>query len=107
MPTIRANPDYVTQINHLRVAPENIDELVRQMRDQLETVVAHAPGFISSSIHRSDDGHHVVNYVQFETAGQLDDVHQSAAFQGLFAGYKPLVIDGGPHLYQVAHVQAR
>jgi heme-degrading monooxygenase HmoA len=107
MPTIRENPDYVTQVNHIRVAPEDIDELISKMRRQLDTVISEAPGFISSSIHRSHDGHHVLNYVQFETARQFDDARALPAFQAQFAGYKALVIEGGPHLYDVVRVRER
>ena len=107
MPVIREHPGHVTQINHIQVAPGHITELVSKMQHQLDTVITVVPGFISSSIHRSDDDRNVVNYVQFETAEQLDAAHQSPAFQALFAGYRSLVIEGGPHLYTVVHVRER
>ena len=104
MPTIRVNAAYVTQINHIKVEPRHMDELVGKMRHQLNGVIAKAPGFISSSIHRSHDDNHVVNYVQFTSARLLDEVHQSPEFQELFAGYRSLVIEGGPILYDVVEV---
>jgi hypothetical protein len=107
MPTIRASAGCVTQINYIKVDPRHVDELIGKMRHQLDRVTSRAPGFISSSIHRSYDGNHVVNYVQFASARLLDEVHQSTAFQELFAGYRSLVIEGGPILYDVVEVRER
>jgi heme-degrading monooxygenase HmoA len=93
---------FVTQINHIKVAPENQDKLVAFMTEQLEKNIASQPGFISASIHRSHDGRHVVNYVQWTTKELLDAAHAQPEFRSLFEQYRGFVIDGGPALYEIS-----
>lgn len=65
MPTIEAKTGIVTHINVFTVPKEMQQQLVDQL---IETVNAakQVPGWISASIHRSPDGTHVANYVQYE-----------------------------------------
>ena len=102
--TIDPKADFVTQINHIKVAPENQGKLVAFMTEQLEKNIATQPGFISASIHRSHDGRHVVNYVQWTTKELLDAAHARPEFGRLFEQYRGFVIDGGPVLYAI-HAQ--
>jgi hypothetical protein len=66
MPNIEPGNSVVTHINVFTVAPEKQQLLVDSL---IATVNAarSVPGWISASIHRSFDGTHVVNYVQFES----------------------------------------
>ena len=106
MPRIQqSGPAIVTQINHIKVAPEHQDALVARMTEQLDRNMATQPGFISSSIHRSKDGHHVVNYVQWATEELLDAAHARPEFIERMASYKPYIIEAGPVLYDVAVVR--
>ncbi len=41
------------------------------LRDEADTVTRTLPGFIGASIHKSTDGEHIANYVQWKT---LDDL---------------------------------
>ena len=99
------NARFVTQINVVEVAPENQARLIALMTAQVEEVMAHRPGFISSSLHRAHDGTRVVNYVQWETKAGLDAAHEHPDFMAHFERYKPLVLDAGPRLYEVALVR--
>ena len=66
MPTIEARTGVVTHVNVFSVPKEKQQELIDSL---VETVNAArtVPGWISASIHRSFDGAHVVNYVQYES----------------------------------------
>lgn len=66
MPTIAAKTGVVTHINVFTVPQEKQQQLIDHL---IETVNAarQVPGWISASIHRSPDGMHVANYVQYES----------------------------------------
>ena len=93
---------HVTQINHIKVDPANQDTLVARMTEQLERNMATQPGFIASAIHRSHDGHHVVNYVQWTTKELLDAAHARPAFEEQLRTYRDFALEAGPVLYDVA-----
>ena len=105
MPTIEPNPSHVTQINHIKVAPANQDALVARMTEQLDRNMATQPGFVSSTIHRSRDGHHVVNYVQWATKESLDAAHARPEFKAQLETYKGYVLEAGPVLYDIAVIR--
>jgi len=73
MPTIDADNGVVTHINVFTVSREKQQLLVDSL---VETVNAakSVPGWLSAGIHRSFDGTHVVNYVQFESHAAADAV---------------------------------
>jgi quinol monooxygenase YgiN len=66
MPVITARSGVVTHINVFTVPPEKQQLLIDSL---IETVQAarDVPGWLSASVHRSHDGKHVVNYVQYES----------------------------------------
>jgi hypothetical protein len=81
MPTIEAKTGIVTHINVFTVPKEMQQQLVDQL---IETVNAakQVPGWISASIHRSPDGTHVANYVQYESQAAADAVLKLLAAEG-------------------------
>lgn len=98
---IRTDAAYVTQINHIKVAPENQGALIARMAEQLERNMATQPGFVSSAFHKSRDGQHVVNYVQFRSTAELDAAHARPEFKAQLESYKPYVLEAGPVTYDV------
>ena len=66
MPVITTRSGVVTHINVFTVPPEKQQLLIDSL---IETVQAarDVPGWLSASVHRSYDGKHVVNYVQYES----------------------------------------
>ena len=123
MPSIDRNATFVTQINHIKVDPKNQDALVQRMTEQIDEVAVKQPGFISSTIqpsgsrspmegdppaapsHKSRDGHHVVNYVQWESTDLLDAFHKTPEFQTHFQTYKDYVLEAGPVVYDIIYSQ--
>jgi quinol monooxygenase YgiN len=67
MLTISKDTKLVTFINVFTVEPANQQRLVDLLTKVTETSVRHAPGFISSALHRSVDGTRVTMYAQWRT----------------------------------------
>ncbi len=103
MVSIQPNGDFVTQINHIKVKPGDQDQLVKLMSEQAEQIMSKQPGFISINIHKSLDGTRVVNYVQWTTKELLDAAHATPQFVDYFQKYKELIVEGGPHLYEIIY----
>ena len=103
MVSISYNDDFVTQINQIKVKPEDQEQLVKLMSEQAEQVMSKQPGFISINIHRSLDGTRVVNYVQWSTKELLDAAHATPEFIDYFQKYKELIVEGGPYLYEIIY----
>jgi quinol monooxygenase YgiN len=57
----------LTLINVFTVEPQQQEELAQVLIDATERTMKHQPGFISASIHKSLDGHKVVNYAQWKS----------------------------------------
>lgn len=95
--TIRRGAQPMTLVNVFTVAPERQQELIDLLVEATERRMRHLPGFISASIHRGDDGAHVVNYAQWRThedfnAARKDPeagVHMQKA--AVMAAFNPIV----------------
>jgi hypothetical protein len=81
MPKIEAGTGVVTHINVFTVAPEQQQALVDSLIETVN-VARDVPGWISASVHKSFDGAHVVNYVQFESHEAARDVLKVIAASG-------------------------
>ena len=68
MHDIRQDNRIVTQITTVKTRPDNQDEVLALMKERAK-FMARQPGFVSVSLHRSEDGMHVVNYVQMDRQG--------------------------------------
>jgi quinol monooxygenase YgiN len=67
MTTISPSRKLVTLINVFTVDPANQQQLIELLARATETSVRHAPGFISSSLHRGLDGTKVTMYAQWRS----------------------------------------
>lgn len=67
MTTISKDAKLVTFINVFIVEPANQQRLVELLARVTATSVRHAPGFVSSTLHRSLDGTKVTMYAQWRT----------------------------------------
>jgi heme-degrading monooxygenase HmoA len=105
MPEIRENSDIVTQITTVKVPPNSQSEVLELMA-QRARFMATQPGFVSVSLHRSEDGSHVVNYVQWKNRKQLEAAHHSPEFRKKWPRFGELIKEAEPCLYEVAHVEA-
>jgi heme-degrading monooxygenase HmoA len=105
MPEIRENTDIVTQITTVKVPPNNQSEVLELMAERAR-FMATQPGFISVCLHRSEDGSHVVNYVQWTNREKLEAAHHSPEFRKKWPRFGELIKEAEPCLYRVAHVEA-
>jgi heme-degrading monooxygenase HmoA len=105
MPDIRENPGVVTQITTVKTTPDNQDEVISLMKERAR-FMARQPGFVSISLHRSEDGSHVVNYVQWTDRNKLTAAHHSPEFRKKWPRFGELVKDVDPQLYDVVQIEA-
>ena len=105
MPEIRENTDIVTQITTVKVPPKHQVEVLQLMAERAR-FMATQPGFVSVSLHKSEDGSHVVNYVQWKDRKKLEAAHHSPEFRKKWPRFGELVKEAEPCLYEVAHVEA-
>ena len=62
----------LTLINVFTVEPQNQQELAQTLIDATDQTMKRMPGFISASIHKSFDGHKVVNYAQWKSRADFE-----------------------------------
>jgi heme-degrading monooxygenase HmoA len=105
MPDIRENAGIVTQITTVKTNPDNQDEVIALMKERAR-FMARQPGFVSISLHRSEDGSHVVNYVQWTDKQKLAAAHHSPEFRKKWPRFGELVQDVEPSLYGVVQIEA-
>lgn len=105
MPDIRENSGVVTQITTVKMQPDNQDEIVNLMTERAK-FMARQPGFVSVSLHRSEDGSHVVNYIQWTDKAKLKAAHHSPEFRKKWPRFGELVKDVEPALYDVVQIEA-
>src|SRR3981081_1392702 len=79
MTTISKSNKLLTLINGFTGAPANQQELLDLLARATETSVRHAPGFISSSLHRSLDGTKVTMYAQWRSAEDYQAMRENPA----------------------------
>jgi quinol monooxygenase YgiN len=105
MPDIDQNPRVVTQITTVKMRPDNQDEVLKLMKERAR-FMARQPGFVSVSLHRSEDGSHVVNYVQWTDKERLTAAHHSPEFRKKWPKFGELVQDVEPAIYDVVLTEA-
>jgi quinol monooxygenase YgiN len=79
MTTISLNAKLVTLINVFSVDPENQQRLLKLLARATETSVRHAPGFVSSSLHRGLDGTKVTMYAQWRSIEDYQAMRENPA----------------------------
>jgi quinol monooxygenase YgiN len=104
--TIETEGSVVTVINVFTVEPSRQNDLVRELEDATERFMKKVPGFISASIHRSLDGHHVANYGQWESKEAIEAMRRNPDAQ---TAMKKAAAIGTPdaYLYSVVSVHRR
>ena len=68
--------------------------------------MAKQPGFVSVNLHRSSDGSHIVNYVQWKSRKELEAAHHSPEFRKKWPRFGELVEEVEPCLYEVVLAEA-
>lgn len=105
MPEIRANNGIVTQITTVKLPPDKQEEVLRLMTERAR-FMAKQSGFISISLHRSRDGSHVVNYIQWTNAEKLRSAHHAPEFREKWPEFGVIANEIEPYLYDVVLTEA-
>ena len=105
MPEIRKDNGIVTQITTVKVEPEHQPEVLNLMTERAR-FMARQPGFISVSLHRSADGSHIVNYIQWNGRDKLKAAHHAPEFRKKWPRFGELVENVEPCLYEVVLTEA-
>jgi heme-degrading monooxygenase HmoA len=106
MPEIHQSSGVVTQITTVDVDPDKQDEILALMTERAK-FMAKQPGFVSISLHRSQDGSHVVNYVQWSDREKLKAAHHSPEFRKKWPQFGRIADEIEPCLYDVVLVEQR
>ena len=105
MSEIRNGNGICTQITTVKLTPDNQDEVLKLMKERAR-FMASQPGFISVNLHRSKDGSHVINYVQWTSPEKLAAAHHSPEFRKQWPRFGELVNEVEPCLYDVVLTEA-
>lgn len=105
MPEISKDGRIITQITTVKVEPENQSEVLQLMTERAR-FMAKQPGFVSVSLHRSADGSHIVNYVQWANRDKLTAAHHNPEFRAQWPRFGELVENVQPCLYDVVLIEA-
>ena len=105
MSEIRRTDGICTQINVVKLPADNQEEVLKLMIERAR-FMATQPGFVSVNLHRSKDGSHVVNYVQWTNPDKLKAAHHAPEFCKKWPRFSELVQEADPCLYDVVHVEA-
>ena len=106
MPANAQDNGVVTQITTVDLDPAQHDEALALMKERAR-FMASQPGFVSISLHCSDDRKHIVNYVQWSNREQLAAAHRSPEFRNKWPRFSELIKDAEPCLYDVVLVEGR
>lgn len=87
-PEINPGANLTTLINVFSVAPEDCDALAALLKDGTDTWISKVPGFVSSSLHVSRDGRHVIIYGQWRSADGIAAMRQRPEMPAYFERIK-------------------
>lgn len=100
--TITVDAPIVTLINTFTVAPDRQRQVVDLLNRTTEETMRHLPGFVTTSIHASNDGTRVVNYAQWQSEETFFAMLANPAAQEHMRQLTELSDAVDPHLYTVA-----
>jgi heme-degrading monooxygenase HmoA len=99
---IAQHHDVVTLINTFRCEPQNQQHLIDAWIRATEERLGSLPGIISAALHRSKDGNRVLNYAQWKSAEDWENLFRTGSeswFREMAKYAKP-----DAHLYEVRYL---
>ena len=100
MPYITTDNHLVTLINVFIVEPANQPHLVDLLVEATDDVMKELPGFVSASIHASEDGTRVTNYTQWRNREDFEAMLKNPAAQEHMRSISEIA-ESDSHLYEV------
>jgi quinol monooxygenase YgiN len=89
--------DTFTQIVRFDIDPAHQDALIAAIVAEVERWVRRRPGFVSSTLHASHDGCHVINYAQWESETAFRGFTQDPEGEALKAAIQAVDESLKPH----------
>ncbi len=87
-------------INTFTVEPEKAHALLTNLSNATKNVFRHTPGFVSASLHLSDDRRHVANYAQWRSKNDYAEARNDPEVQShmrdaaaLASSFEPISYD--------------
>lgn len=74
--TVRVDSAVTTYFNVFTVEPQHQPEAIAVLEEGIQAVFSQAPGWISSTLHRSRDGKQIIVYAQWRDAGSIEAVRR-------------------------------
>jgi heme-degrading monooxygenase HmoA len=105
MTEISQDKGIVTQITTVKLPAGKQEEVIDLMKERAR-FMAKQPGFVSISLHRSKDGSHVVNYIQWTDPQKLSAAHHSPEFRKKWPQFGEIAEEIEPCLYDVVVTEA-
>jgi quinol monooxygenase YgiN len=99
--TISADSKLVTLINVFTCPELRQPELVAALNEATVEIFVHLPGFVSANIHASLDQTRVVNYAQWATMEDFDDMRNNKEVQAHMAQIMTIAESADPRLFTV------
>ena len=101
------SPDYLTLINTFTVEPERAEELLAVLSKATVDTMRHLPGFVSATLHMSQDRRHVANYAQWLSREHFDAMLANPDAQPHMREAAGIATSFAPLLYQVRESHSR
>ena len=106
MPEIAQSNGICTQITTIKLPAGNQDEVPQPDEGACPFHGDATGSSVPVNLHRSKDGSHVVNYVQWTSADKLAAAHHSPEFRKRWPRFGELVREAQPELYDVVHIES-
>ena len=92
--------DLFTLVNVFTVTPDKQQQVIDILVEAGEQTMKHLPGFVSSNLHKSDDGKYVINYVQWRRREDFDTMMKNPEAKthrdetaALSVSYNPIICE--------------
>jgi len=105
MTEIRKTNAICTQITTVKLPPGKQEQALNLMIERAR-FMATQPGFVSVNLHRSKDGSHLINYIQWTSVEKLKAAHQSPEFRKKWPQFGEMTEEIDPCLYEVVFTEA-
>lgn len=93
-------------IDTFMVDPARQQEMVDALAEATDQVMRHIPGFVSANLHKSLDGKRVVNYAQWRSKADFDNMMQDADAIEHMARAGEIAQSSDPVGYEVASIHS-
>lgn len=88
--TVRVDSAVTTFVNVFKVEPRHQSQVMELLEEGIDAVFSKAPGWISSSLHRSRDGQRIIVYAQWQDASYIEAVRQDPKLKPYVARFAGL-----------------